>query len=139
MQDALEVPTFSGSEEAQVAEGLIDAYRKGDAEVVRQFVASHSIFLELDNQVLSCASFCCAQQVAEALAWPHLLVSGTSPKLECLQHTCELQVLMPVSCLATQVVRLARKLPQGDVKVLAASLGAHQLSAERGADEDDLT
>ncbi|CAL5222070.1 g4371 [Coccomyxa viridis] len=87
LQDALEVPTFSGSEEAQVAEGLIDAYRKGDAEVVRQFVASHSIFLELDNQV----------------------------------------------------VRLARKLPQGDVKVLAASLGAHQLSAERGADEDDLT
>ena len=46
---------------------------------------------------------------------------------------------MPVSYLAMQVVRLARKLPQGDVKGLAASLGTHQLSAGYGADEEDLT
>ena len=51
LQDALDVPAFSGSEEARIAEGLIDAYRTGDPEAVRQFVASHPVFLELDNQV----------------------------------------------------------------------------------------
>ena len=70
MQDALEVPAFSGSEEAQVAEGLLDAYRTGDAEAVRQFVASHSLFLELDNQV-SYPSLCCAGCVLGR--WPGLI------------------------------------------------------------------
>ena len=51
LQDALDVPAFSGSEEARIAEGLIDSYRTGDPEAVRQFVASHPTFLELDNQV----------------------------------------------------------------------------------------
>ncbi len=46
---------------------------------------------------------------------------------------------MAVSLTAMQVVRLARKLPQGDVKGLAAALGAHQLSVGGGADEEDLT
>lgn len=38
-----------------------------------------------------------------------------------------------------QVVRLAKKLPQGDVKLLAASLVAQQLSLGDGGDEEDLT
>lgn len=41
--------------------------------------------------------------------------------------------------MVVQVVRLARKLPQGDVKNLAASLGTHHLSVGGGADEEDLT
>ena len=51
MQDASDVPAFNGSEECRIAEGLMDAYRTGDAEAVREYVASHSLFLELDNQV----------------------------------------------------------------------------------------
>ena len=47
----MDVPAFDGSEEARVAEALLDAYRTGDGEAVRQCVASHAVFLELDNQV----------------------------------------------------------------------------------------
>ena len=68
------MPAFGGSEEAQVAEGLLDAYRTGDAEAVRQFVASHSIFLELDNQVSSNPSLCYAKVLFEAWGWRQLLV-----------------------------------------------------------------
>ncbi len=51
IQDASEVSAFSGSEEERVAEALLDAYRSGDSEAVQKCVASHAVFLELDNQV----------------------------------------------------------------------------------------
>ena len=134
MQDALDVPAFSGSEEAQIAEGLIDAYRTGDAEAVRQFVASHPIFLELDNQVCSAPS---SMLRRSGKVDGGLDLSGVCSTA--LLHVDELQE-PPADMLCTmQVVRLARKLPQGDVRVLAAALGTHQLSVGGGADEEDLT
>ena len=38
-----------------------------------------------------------------------------------------------------QVVRLAKKLPQGDVRQLAASLGSQQSVVVEDHDEEDLT
>ena len=41
---------------------------------------------------------------------------------------------------ALQIVRLAKRLPQGDVKLSAAALGTQQLYGEDGdGDENDLT
>lgn len=134
MQDALDVPAFSGSEEAQIAEGLLDAYRTGDAEAVRQFVASHPIFLELDNQVRSAPSSM-LRRSGKVYGGPHLSGSGSTA----LPHVNELQDPLADMLCTMQVVRLARKLPQGDVKVLAASLGSNQLSIGGGTDEEDLT
>ena len=138
MQDALDVPAFSGSEEAQVAEGLVDAYRTGDDEAVRQFVASHPTFLELDNQVGS-VPFACCEYLASCRASLICPCQAASSRLLYLQYEGMLHLPSVSLALAMQVVRLARKLPQGNVKVLAASLGTHQLSVGDDADEEDLT
>ena len=50
MQDALEVGDFSVGDYAAAADALLQAYRSGHAEEVKQCVASRAAFLELDNQ-----------------------------------------------------------------------------------------
>ena len=135
----MEVPAFNGSEQARVAEGLFDAYRTGDAEAVRQFVATHGIFLELDNQVR-----------AMTVVLTHMLnMPGGTAKSKVWKGVCVCMLTLKgylarsqircIACCGLQIVRLAKRLPQGDVKLLAAALGTHQLSVGDVGDEEDLT
>ena len=50
VQDALEVETFSSSDEAFAAEALFDAYRTGDPEAVVKLVKKNQTLSNLDNQ-----------------------------------------------------------------------------------------
>ena len=88
IQDALAVPVFSGSEEARVAEELLDAYRTGDAEAVRQCVASHAVFLELDNQVR-----------ARHLCKSRLLLSNARKMINFIRMACTEKYCLCIFCM----------------------------------------
>lgn len=45
------VDEFATSDEAFAADALFEAYRSGDAAEVKKCIQTHSLFLELDNQV----------------------------------------------------------------------------------------
>ena len=63
-QDALEVDSFSQSEEAFAAESLFDAYRTGSAEDIKRCISKRSIFTDLDNQVRLAANHASVMQAA---------------------------------------------------------------------------
>lgn len=113
----MEVELFASSDEAFAAEALFQAYRSGHAEEVKQCVASTHAFLELDNQVRT--------------AW--LIVFLFEPLA-----VRGLRVQLPHA----QVVRLAKRLPQGDVAEMARALGTTGATMMDGAaeeGEEDLT
>lgn len=66
-QDALEVDTFSSSDEAFAAEALFDAYRTGDPDAVVALVKKNYALGNLDNQVgvavLRWASFSVVREI----------------------------------------------------------------------------